>query len=75
MVTIYVYVKNENVDVWRPVQAELVDDKAYRIVSVNTDPEDEEWEFDTGELVHCEQRVFPDGEAGLVAVERVSAAI
>ena len=75
MATIYIYLKNEGTDVWRPVQAEPVSGNAYRIVSVNTDLEDEEWEFDTGELVRCESRVFSGGKTGLVAVERLSATI
>jgi hypothetical protein len=47
----------------------------YRIVSVNHDPEDEEWQFQTGDIVRCRTRVFSGGETGLVAVELLPAAI
>ena len=69
---IYIYLKNEGTDVWRPVEAESVSGDVYRIVSINADPEDEHWEFGTGELVRCESRVFSGGKTGLVAVEGLS---
>ena len=71
MTTIYVYLKDEGVDVWRPVEAAFLRDDVYRIVSVNAVPDDEEWEFGSGELVRCERRVLSGGEC-LVAVERLS---
>jgi len=71
IVQIYVYLPDEAVDVWRPVDAEPVDEQAYRIVSTNPEPEDERWEFSTGEVVRCVLKVFSGGERGLVAVERV----
>lgn len=72
MPTIHVYLRNEGVDVWRPVEAERVRADLYRIVSVNGDPVDEEWRFHTGDVVRCEARAFSEGRTGLVAVERVS---
>jgi hypothetical protein len=67
--TIYIFLLNEGVEVWRPVEAELIEDGIYRILSVNDDPNDEEWQFQTGMIVRCENKTFSDGETKLVAVE------
>jgi hypothetical protein len=67
--TIYVYLLDEGVDCWRPVEAVHEGDNRYRISGVNADPSDEHWEFATGDLVVCECRTLSDGEA-LVAVRR-----
>jgi hypothetical protein len=53
---IYVYLLNEGVDVWRPVDAVQVNENVYRIVARNPDPEDEQWEFNFGDLVRCKER-------------------
>jgi hypothetical protein len=66
---IYIYLKNEDSDVWRPVEARQ-EGEFYRIVSVREDAT-EEWEFNTGDLVKCKERNFEDGTKGLVAIERV----
>jgi hypothetical protein len=73
METIYVSLLDEGTDVWRPVEAEHVSDNRYRIVSTNSDPDDEHWEFQTGEVVRCELRDL-SGEKCLVAVGRGSPA-
>jgi hypothetical protein len=73
--TIYVSLKNEGTDCWRPVEAESAGDNTFRIVSVNVDPDDQEWEFCTGDLVRCEPRVLSGGLGCLVAVERLPGAI
>jgi len=65
---IFVYMPEETVDVWRPVDAELVGPGLYRILSSDPDPEVEVWEFKSGEVVHCEERTFSGGEVGLVAI-------
>jgi len=65
--TIHVALLNEDVDVWRPVAAEREGD-FYRIVG--SMPETEEWAFEPGSLVRCEQRQLSEGLA-LVAVEDV----
>ena len=75
MATIYVHLRDEGVEVWRPVDAEPVGD-AFRIVSER--PDDEQWEFQPGDVVRCETRILTKGvpsEAGptLVAVEKVAA--
>lgn len=69
--TIYVYMPEEAVDVWRPVDAELVSPGVYRITSPDPDPENEVWEFRSGDLVRCELRRLYDGEH-LVAIARAS---
>ncbi len=73
--TIYVYLPNENVDVWRPVEAEQESELLYRIVSENKDTEDEKWEFSCGDLVRCEFKLLSEGndyEEKLVAVEKIN---
>jgi hypothetical protein len=66
--TIFVALLDEGTDVWRPVQAELVEGSLYRIIGPA--PEDELWEFTPGSLVRCREKVFSGGERGLVAYER-----
>ena len=73
--TIYVYLEDEGVDVWRPVLAEHLKTDVYRIASHAEESEDEQWQFKTGEVVRCESRVLSEGEASMVAVERVTATI
>lgn len=67
---IYVQLIGEAVDVWRPVLAEVVGDRTFRIVGENPSPETETWAFVTGETVRCQERRFTDGSVGLVPVER-----
>jgi hypothetical protein len=70
--TIHVYLLDEDVDVWRPVSAELVRDNIYRING--TPPDDiEKWEFKHGDLVRCRKQNFNGGETGLVAYKKVNA--
>jgi hypothetical protein len=73
--TIYLYLCGEGTDVWRPVKAERIENDIYRIVSLNEAPEDEQWQFDTGDIVRCEFRVFSGGESRIVAVERIANSI
>jgi hypothetical protein len=67
---IYVYLVDEGTDVWRPVQAQSLGSDRYKIVSENADPEDENWQFKTGEVVRCIQKPLSGGMC-LVAVERI----
>ena len=67
---IYVYLPDEAVDCWRPVEAMLQGGNRYRITSPAPDPEIERWEFGSGEVVRCECRRLEHGEV-LVAVEAV----
>ncbi|HKY01010.1 MAG TPA: hypothetical protein VJM53_00495 [Burkholderiales bacterium] len=65
--TIYVAVLNEGTDVWRPVSAIREGTDRYRIVTVNTTPEDEAWEFPCGAIVRCKEHIVSGGQIGLVA--------
>jgi hypothetical protein len=66
--TVYVYMTDEGVDVWRPVDAEVVERDVYRLLGAV--PDDEVWQFQPNELVRCETRWLSGGDC-LVAVERV----
>ena len=66
---IYVYLKGEGTDVWRPVSARHADDDIFEIVTENNDPSDEDWEFNRGQKVRCKERITPGGEKILVAYE------
>lgn len=63
--TILMALLNEGTDVWRPVQAERLSDGRYKILG--SVPEDENWEFAPGSVVHVRQKQFSQGTA-LVAV-------
>jgi hypothetical protein len=71
-VEIFVALLGEGVDVWRPVLAEPVGGSLCRIATVNSDPQDEHWQFVTGDVGRCEPREFSGGTRRLVAVEKVS---
>jgi hypothetical protein len=51
---IFVYLPDEQVDVWCPVQAEHLRENVYRIVEQPYDKKDETWQFEPGEEVVCE---------------------
>jgi hypothetical protein len=70
---IYVALLNEDVDVWRPVEAEHLSGDLYRVTGQA--PEDETWPFASGDVVRCEIRML-SGDGGqrepvLVASEKV----
>ncbi len=69
--TIYVYLLDEGVEVWRPVSAERVGDDVYRITDAQSNDDTETWEFKTGETVRCKERDLSGGRH-LVAYERVT---
>lgn len=69
--TIYILLRDEGTDVWRPVSAERAHDDVYRITGMRTD-DTETWEFITGDVVRCREQRFSTGESGLVAYERVA---
>ena len=58
---------------WRPVHAEVLPHGRYRIVTENSDAEDERWAFGTGAVVLCEERQL-EGESASVAVAVADAA-
>lgn len=66
--TIYVALLDEGVDVWRPVQGEVLGNGLFRIVTENADANTETWQFNAGEIVWCVEKEFSDGESGFVAV-------
>lgn len=68
---IYIYLLNEGTDCWRPVDAERVNKDCFKITTVNSDREDENWQFQAGAIVRCKERVL-SGEKVLVAVELVN---
>jgi hypothetical protein len=46
-----------------------VDADIFEIVTENSAPEDERWEFNRGQKVKCKERITPEGEKILVAYE------
>ena len=75
MVTVYMPLLGEGVNVWRPVQAIKRPDGFYKIASHNDDPADENWAFSTGDIVRCESKGLNDGEEHLVIIEKVMGAV
>ena len=69
VVTVWMPLLDEGVDVWRPVDAEALPSGLYRIRSVNEQPNDERWAFNAGDVVVCQHRHLSDGET-LVVVRR-----
>ncbi len=66
--TIFVALLDEGTPVWRPVEAIAVDDQIYQIISKNPHPDDEHWEFTSGEIVRCVSRALSAASPVLVAV-------
>ena len=64
--TIYVPLLDENVEVWRPVEARRLSDKTYLIVDQDYDRSVERWAFEPGTAVTCRQE-RRDGRSILVA--------
>lgn len=67
---IYVAVVGEEPTLWRPVEAIRHSDDVYEIVSVNANPEGQQWAFTTGMKVRVEEHTFMDDKTGLVAREQ-----
>ncbi|HSF15795.1 MAG TPA: hypothetical protein VLK65_09595, partial [Vicinamibacteria bacterium] len=69
---IFVALLEEGTNVWRPVQARpLSEPRVFRIIGVSADVSEEVWQFAAGAIVRCEQKRFPSGETGLVAIEKL----
>jgi hypothetical protein len=66
--TIFVQLRDEGTDVWRPVTAEYIRDTVYRIISEPPNA-DEVWAFKTGDIVRCRKMGFASGKTELVAFE------
>ncbi len=69
MTEIFVSLPDEAVDVWRPVQAEHIQGKVYRIIDQPYDREIETWQFEPGDEVVCELTDASDGQI-LAAMRR-----
>lgn len=72
--TIYVYLLNEGIDVWRPVKVIQVKENIYKILSANPDPKDEIWQFNKGDFVRCESKSLSQKgnyQDKLVVVEKI----
>ena len=57
--TVYVYLPDEAVDVWRPVEAEELDSGLHRILGPV--PEEEIWQFPPGSVVRVEMKTLAHG--------------
>ena len=65
---VYMPVENEGSDCWRPVHADHVEGDVYEITVLEA-PGEEEWRFLPGSRVRCSEKIFSDGQRGLVAFE------
>jgi hypothetical protein len=70
-VQVYVRLLDENVDVWRPVQAEQLRENVYKLVDQPYDRAIEKWQFEPGDVVVCDIVESYDGR--ILAAIRVSA--
>ena len=61
---------DEGVDVWRPVQVAKRSDGYYEVTGHNDAPEDENWAFETGDIVSCELRELGDKKQHLVIITK-----
>lgn len=71
---IYMPLLDEGTPVWRPVMAARLDQERFVIISNNINPEDEEWQFSSGDTVRCEMKELMHDEIkiiALVAVEKI----
>ena len=66
--TVYVKLLEEDVDVWRPVEAEWVAGDRYRLL--DEPPDEEVWSFVKDDLVRCERRRLSGPEDVLVALSK-----
>ena len=66
--TVYVALLDEATDEWRPVEAEHVQGDEY--VLYGPIPDDEAWEFQPGDVVHCRERTSSTGTAALGAFSK-----
>ena len=63
---VYVALLDDGVEAYRPVTAEAIGPMLYKLTG--DVPDGEKWEFQPGEIVRCEDRVFTGGNRGLVAI-------
>jgi hypothetical protein len=65
--TIYLPLRDEGTECWRPVDALKITDDVYEICGMQ--PDDEDWKFPAGSQVRCQPHKFSDGTTGLVAYQ------
>lgn len=65
---IFVSLLDEQVDVWRPIQAEHLHDDVYRITDQPYDRTVEMWQFEPGDVVVCE--LIDSNEGRILAAMR-----
>ena len=63
---IYVKILNEDINVWKPINAILIGENTYEIID-----EDDEIEFKNGEIVKVKKKIFSDKTEGLIAYKTV----
>jgi hypothetical protein len=66
LTTVHVQLLGEGTPVWRPVDAAAFGPSIFRLSGPQ--PANEEWQFQPGQLVECQEHTFADGTMGLVAV-------
>jgi hypothetical protein len=64
---IYMPLLDEGTSVWRPVQAERLDDGTFKVLGEV--PDEEIWQFPPGSVVQCREHVFSGGHRALAAYE------
>ncbi len=67
--TIYVRLLDEGIEVFRPVRAVCLQEKLYKIIDQNYDPETETWEFVPQAIVQVEFMKSDKNENFLAAVK------
>jgi hypothetical protein len=65
---IYMPLRDEGTDCWRPVHADRISSDVYEI-TVDVEPGEERWLFPPHSRVRCREQVFADGKTDLVAFE------
>ncbi|REF89238.1 hypothetical protein DES32_0457 [Methylovirgula ligni] len=68
-ITIFMPLIDEGVDVWRPVQAQPLENACYFVLGPM--PDDEKWEFPPGAVVRCEMRSL-SGDGGRSELRKVA---
>ena len=63
---IYVYLFDEGIDVWRPVDAIKIEEGLYKIVSTRNSNETETLEFNIGDTVKTIDKFLVGGSSGRI---------
>ena len=70
IVTIYVYLLDEGIDVWRPVDGIHIKNNIYQIKPESIIPKTETWQFLPSDIVLCEEKILSKGKQ-IVAVKKI----